>query len=185
MPCCAADRNDQCAAIRKPVCGAPVAGAQAHNIAGSIIVLDEAQTLPRPLLLPALRMLDVLCRYYGCSVVLCTATQPAFDSRQLGQGGLKLQGREIAPDPEGLAKELRRARIVQAGPMDDDTLIGQLTQTTQGFVIVNSRKHALDLYQLGKGTEGLIHLTTRQYPAIAAASSLRSATGFSPGNPVA
>lgn len=60
-----------------------------QNIAGSVIVLDEAQCLPRPLLLPALRMIDTLAAHYGCSIVLCTATQPAFDSRQLKQGGLR------------------------------------------------------------------------------------------------
>ena len=49
-----------------------------------------------------LRMIDTLCAHYGCSVVLCTATQPAFDSRQLKQG-LPLEGRELAPDPDRLS----------------------------------------------------------------------------------
>ena len=136
-----------------------------HNIAGSIIILDEAQALPRNLLMPALRMIDTLCAHYGCSVVLCTATQPAFDSRQLKQG-LPLDGRELAPDPVRLADELRRARIVQGGEMDDDALIDALRATPQGMVIVNSRAHALDLFNAAKvaGLDGLIHLTTRQYP---------------------
>lgn len=136
-----------------------------HNIAGSVIVLDEAQCLPRKLLMPALRMIDTLCAHYGCSVVLCTATQPAFDSRQLKQG-LTLQDRELAPDPVRLARELRRARIVPGGEMDDPALIEALRATPQGMVIVNSRAHALDLFTAAKaaGLEGLVHLTTRQYP---------------------
>ncbi|TRW97855.1 CRISPR-associated endonuclease Cas3'' [Paracoccus sp. M683] len=138
-----------------------------QNIAGSVIVLDEAQCLPRKLLIPTLRMIEVLSAHYGCSVVLCTATQPAFDSRQLKQGGLPLEGRELAPDPEGLAQRLRRAKVVRGGQMDDTALIGALSATPQGFVIVNSRAHALELFKAGQaaGTEGLIHLTTRQYPA--------------------
>ncbi|MGD9919440.1 MAG: CRISPR-associated endonuclease Cas3'' [Paenirhodobacter sp.] len=137
-----------------------------HNIAGAVIVLDEAQCLPRPLLLPALRMIDVLARHYGCTVVLCTATQPAFDSAQLEQG-LPLSGRELAPAPEALAREMRRARIVQGGPMDDAALIAALGATGQGMVIVNSRRHALSLYEAARaeGLGGLVHLTTRQYPA--------------------
>ncbi|CAM3358253.1 CRISPR-associated helicase, Cas3 family [Paracoccus aminovorans] len=137
-----------------------------HNIAGSVIVLDEAQALPRKLLMPALRMIDTLCAHYGCSVVLCTATQPAFDSRQLKQGGLPLEGRELAPDPVRLARELRRARIVQGGEMDDDALIEALRDTPQGMVIVNSRAHALELFNAARAEEfeGLVHLTTRQYP---------------------
>ena len=137
-----------------------------HNIAGSVIVLDEAQCLPRPLLLPTLRMIEALCAHYGCSVVLCTATQPAFDSRQLKSGGLMLEGRELAPAPDELARHLRRAHIRRAGEMDDTALIATLKDTPQGMVIVNSRAHALDLFNAAKadGLEGLIHLTTRQYP---------------------
>lgn len=138
-----------------------------HNIAGSVIVLDEAQALPRKLLLPTLRMIDTLAQHYGCTIVLCTATQPAFDSRQLKGGGLSLEGRELAPDPDGLASRLRRAQIVQGGVMDDAALIRALAPRTQALVIVNSRKHALALFRnaLTEGLEGLVHLTTRQYPA--------------------
>ncbi|MCD1620942.1 CRISPR-associated endonuclease Cas3'' [Salipiger manganoxidans] len=138
-----------------------------HNIAGSVIVLDEAQCLPRELLLPTLAMIDVLATHYGCTVVLCTATQPAFDSAELGLGGLPLAGRELAPDPAGLARELRRATIRTGAEMDDTALISALGDTPQGMVIVNSRRHALELYRGAEaaGLEGLVHLTTRQYPA--------------------
>ncbi|MTI42019.1 CRISPR-associated endonuclease/helicase Cas3, partial [Roseibium hamelinense] len=79
-----------------------------HNIARSVIILDEAQTLPRPLLKPAMRMLEELANSYGCTIILCTATQPALDKARL-EDGLPLQGRELAPDPQQLAKKLRRA----------------------------------------------------------------------------
>lgn len=138
-----------------------------HNIAGSVIVLDEAQCLPRKLLLPALRMIDVLAHHYHCTVMLCTATQPAFDSAQLRHGGLPLAGRELAPNPEALARELRRAQIVQGVPMTDSDLVAALGASHQAMVIVNSRRHALALFEAArsKGIDGLIHLTTRQYPA--------------------
>lgn len=135
-----------------------------HNIAGSIIILDEAQVLPRRLLAPTLRMIDALAAQYGCTIVLCTATQPAFDSAELN-AGLDLAGRELAPDPEGLADRLRRARIVAGGTMDDDALALALQGTPQSMVIVNSRKHALSLFRQVQGQPGALHLTTRQYPA--------------------
>jgi CRISPR-associated endonuclease/helicase Cas3 len=135
------------------------------NIVGSVIILDEAQTLPRPLLLPSLRMLDCLARQWGCSIVLCTATQPAVDERL--KGGLPLAGRdrELAPDPPELARRLRRARITSCGEMDNPALIAALRGQRQALVIVNSRKHALDLFEAGKagGLDGLVHLTTRQH----------------------
>ncbi|MHC0055653.1 CRISPR-associated endonuclease Cas3'' [Actibacterium sp. D379-3] len=138
-----------------------------HNIAGSVIILDEAQSVPRDLLLPCLRMLDALATHYGCTIVFCTATQPAFDSRHLQQGGLPLAGRELAPDPQGLARHLRRTRIERVGEMDDTALVAALGEVEQGLVIVNSRAHALALYRAAQAAEldGMIHLTTRQYAA--------------------
>lgn len=137
-----------------------------HNIANSVIILDEAQTIPRALLKPCIRMLDELALNYGCTIVLCTATQPALDQRRL-EGGLPLEGRELAPEPHGLAQKLRRTRIVQVGPMTNDTLIAALEAEPQALMIVNSRKHALELFREAgaKGLSGLVHLTTRQYAA--------------------
>ena len=137
-----------------------------HNIARSIIILDEAQTIPRPLLMPCVRMLDTLARHYRCTIVLCTATQPALGLPNLKEG-LPLEGRELAPDPHELAARLRRARIVPGGEMDTAALIEQLHAVPQGLVIVNSRVHALDLFRAAQaeGVDGLVHLTTRQYAA--------------------
>ncbi|PWE54967.1 CRISPR-associated helicase/endonuclease Cas3 [Metarhizobium album] len=141
-----------------------------HNIAGSIIILDEAQTIPRHLLSPAVRALDELARNYKCTIVLCTATQPALDERNfppMHPAGLPLAGRELAPDPERLARQLRRVTIQRAGEMGNADLIAALEETPQGLVIVNSRKHALELFREAEavGLTGLVHLTTRQYAA--------------------
>ena len=135
-----------------------------HNIAGSVIILDEAQTIPRPLLLPCLRMLDSMARLFHCSIVLCTATQPAVDEAVL-KGGLALAGRELAPDPAALARRLRRVQIGHAGVMDNLALVAALSGVQQGLVVVNSRVHALDLWNDAKGLDGLYHLSTRQYAA--------------------
>ncbi|MCY4099370.1 MAG: CRISPR-associated helicase Cas3' [Rhodobacteraceae bacterium] len=136
-----------------------------HNIAGSIIVLDEAQCLPRNFLIPILAMLDVLVTHYDCSVIFCTATQPVFDSRQLKNGGLKLEDREIAPKQGFFTQSMQRSKVIDVGYLSDDDLISELKINQQGVVIVNTRQHALDLYKLGNenGLQGLIHLTTRQH----------------------
>lgn len=137
-----------------------------HNIAGSIVILDEAQTIPRPLLKPCIRMLDTLAGLFGCTIVLCTATQPALGKPNFPDG-LDLAGRELAPDPEGLARRLRRTRIERVGEMDNAALVAALADEPQALTIVNSRKHALALYKDAKeaGLDGLVHLTTRQCAA--------------------
>lgn len=145
----------------------PSCARKLHNIAGSIIILDEAQTLPKALLMPIMRALEELALSYGCTIVLCTATQPALGRRPELPGGLPLEGRELAPDPAGLATKLARTRIVHAGEMDNAALLDGLAPCDQALVIVNSRRHALDLYRQAEeaGLTGLIHLTTRQYAA--------------------
>lgn len=136
-----------------------------HNIAGSVIVLDEAQTLPRHVLAPTVRMIDALVANWNTTVVLCTATQPAFDARRFPAGhdlALDLAGRELAPEPARLARRMTRVRVEFSGEMDDDALVAALGAVPQGLVIVNSRGHALALYRAAAGLEGAVHLTTRQ-----------------------
>jgi CRISPR-associated endonuclease/helicase Cas3 len=143
-----------------------------HNLARSVIILDEAQTLPRHLLAPCMRAIDELARNYGCTLILCTATQPALDAANFPKSkdgnqiliGLELKDRELAPDPARLGKELRRVSLRFDGPRTNRDLVFELQDQDQALVIVNSRKHALALYQDAKaeGLAGLVHLTTRQ-----------------------
>ncbi len=136
-----------------------------HNLARAVIVLDEAQTIPLHVLRPAVAVLDELVRNYGSSIVLCTATQPALKAPEFKGGFEKV--RELAPDPPSLHQQLARVTIVHEGMLSDDDLCNDLAQTEQVMVIVNSRKHALDLFQQAceVGMEGVVHLTTRQYAA--------------------
>ena len=137
-----------------------------HNIARSVIVLDEAQTIPLPLLRPCIEALRELVYNYGCTIVLCTATQPALAAPKFPDG-LPLDGRELAPDPPALARRLKRVSIRSVGAMEDDALVAALRETPQGLVIVNTRQHALNLYRACADAElvGIYHLTTRQYAA--------------------
>jgi len=135
-----------------------------HNLANAVIILDEAQTIPHHVLRPCVAALDELARNYGCSIVLCTATQPALQEPRF-PGGFEIgPERELAPDPARLHRELKRTTERLAGVMTDDDLVAELSGVDQALTIVNSRRHALALYQAAKsaGLGGLIHLTTRQ-----------------------
>ncbi|MGY6554310.1 MAG: CRISPR-associated endonuclease Cas3'' [Wenzhouxiangella sp.] len=129
-----------------------------HNIAGSVVILDEAQTLPLKLLRPAVAAIDELARNYRSSVVLCTATQPALNAPDF-HGGLE-QVRELAPNPPELFRKLDRVRVRHVGALDDDTLAAQLRELDQVLCIVNNRRHARALYQALADQPGARHLTT-------------------------
>ena len=130
-----------------------------HNIANSVVILDEAQTLPLHLLRPCVAALDELARHWRASVVLCTATQPALSQRDGFAEGFE-NVRELAPDPPRLYTELKRTRIQDAGTLEDAELAARLRDSPQVLCIVNTRRHAQELYEQLGDAEGSCHLST-------------------------
>jgi CRISPR-associated endonuclease/helicase Cas3 len=51
-----------------------------HNVANSVVIFDEVQMLPRHILLPCLKVINTLVSFYNTTTILCTATQPAFNT---------------------------------------------------------------------------------------------------------
>lgn len=131
-----------------------------HNLANSVIVLDEAQMIPINQLRSCIEALKELVEHYGCTVVFCTATQPALSSVF---GGLDMV-HEICPDVPELFDALNRVSYLYQGKLDDETLVDQLLAQDQILCIVDSRKQVRNLYDLLKGkvddTESVFHLST-------------------------
>jgi CRISPR-associated endonuclease/helicase Cas3 len=117
-----------------------------HRLANSVIILDEAQTLPTKLLAPTLAALDELVRNYGTTVVLCTATQPAVERRERFAVGLE-NVTPIVDDPAELHRSLRRVTVERAGELSDSELAARLSDEPQVLCIVNSRRHAAALFR--------------------------------------
>ena len=145
-----------------------------HNLAGSVIILDEAQSIPVPLLRPCMAAIDELARNYGASVILCTATQPALrtQDRALPQTeamkkrdeweGLDIPAeRELAPEPERLYEALKRVTVEwRREPVTDAEIAARFADRPQMLCIVNSRAHARDLFEAIREQAGAVHLTT-------------------------
>lgn len=129
-----------------------------HNIAGSVVVLDEAQTMPLKLLRPCVASIDELARNYRTSVVLCTATQPALEAPAF-EGGLT-GVRELAPEPAELFRQLERVRVRHVGTLSDEALADATRSREQVLCIVNNRRHARALFQAMSDLPGACHLTT-------------------------
>ncbi|MEA4966338.1 MAG: CRISPR-associated helicase Cas3' [Oscillospiraceae bacterium] len=133
-----------------------------HNIAESVIIFDEAQMLPVPYLLPCVSAISQLVRHYGCSAVLCTATQPALN-RMFEEMLPEYPPKEICPDAHGMYEYFRRVRFQKDGPLSDEQLAARLSQEKQVLCIVNNRKEAQAVYSL-LPKDGSYHLSTMMYP---------------------
>jgi CRISPR-associated endonuclease/helicase Cas3 len=136
-----------------------------HNIMNSVVILDEAQMLPRDLLLPCLASLRELSSAYRASIVLCTATQPALSTSDKFKDGLD-NVREIIAKPRDLYESLKRVNIRKLeGTITDEDLVQRLKQHEQVLCIVNTRGHARQLFELLRGTPGAYHLSALMCPA--------------------
>ena len=130
-----------------------------HSIANSVVILDEAQTLPLKHLRPCITALDELARNWRASVVLCTATQPALREADGFTGGFQ-HVRELAPAPQRLYATLRRTQMRCVGRMSDAELADRFNESPQVLCIVNTRRHARELYEQLADAEGACHLST-------------------------
>ena len=117
-----------------------------HNIAKSVLILDEVQMLPTHLLEPVLDVLRQLVAHYGVSVVLCTATQPALDESPHLKGLSNV--REMVPDSARLFAALKRVRY--EWPRDRAKVTWQevadeMRKERQALAVVNTKTEALAL----------------------------------------
>lgn len=137
-----------------------------HNIVNSVIILDEAQMLPVEYLKPCLYALSELVINYKCTVVFCTATQPAIKEYQ-GLLPDYITPVEIMDDPEGLYKRLKAVNTKWVGEVKQEALVEKIAEYKQALCIVNTRKSARELYESLKVIkhEGIYHLSAAMYPA--------------------
>ncbi len=63
--------------------GRPGASRKLHNLANSVLVIDEPQALPLRLLTPCLAALRALVEQFGCSVLFMSATVPPLQHAKL------------------------------------------------------------------------------------------------------
>ena len=134
-----------------------------HSIANSVVIFDEAQTLPREHLRPCVAAISALVSQFRATATLCTATQPALNDL-FAKYAPGVTIRELCPDPVALFAALRRVRFEQLGVTDAERLTEGLAVLPQVLCIVNSRNAAQEVYA-GLPRDGSFHLSTLMYPA--------------------
>jgi len=135
-----------------------------HNIAGSVILLDEAQAIPTEYLEPCLAALRELVEHYACTVVLCTATQPALDDQSNLRTALP-EIHEIIEAPQDLYDGLRRTQVEFTGTLTDEDLAARIGAEGHVLCIVSTKPQARALFEKLPDEEGIYHLSTNMYPA--------------------
>lgn len=131
-----------------------------HNLSESVIILDEAQMLPTEYLNPCLQALSELVLNYGSTVVICTATQPKIGDL-LNEN---LQPVEVIESPPDLYETFRRVNVNDLGSLSDEELSEMLKRHKQVLCIVNTRKHAQELYDAVSEYGTCYHLSARMCP---------------------
>lgn len=134
-----------------------------HNIAGSVIVLDEVQSLPSELLLPCLEAIRELASHYNCSIVLCSATQPAIGFREDFTKGLE-NVREIVCEPDILHTQMKRVKVENLKKQSNEQIIQRIVSCEQVLCIVNTKKQARKLFDGVRTEENAFHLSTLMTP---------------------
>ncbi len=121
-----------------------------HNIARSVVIFDEVQTLPTHLLNPLLNVLRELQRTYGVSFVFSTATQPAFSkSSSVIEGFAADEITEITEDTGRTFQQLQRVRYRFSSPVETigwATIAARMVEGKQALCVVNTRRHAFELW---------------------------------------
>lgn len=143
-----------------------------HNIANSVIVLDEAQMLPDNLLTVTLAMLEELAADFNVTVLLCTATQPALE----GLWPFGAHPREIVPFQDELSAVLGgRTTFVIEGKVRESDLVDALVSSRRVLCIVGTKRKARKIFEdvvaradvgglEGAAAAGVFHLSANMTP---------------------
>lgn len=146
-----------------------------HQLANSVIVFDEIQTLPIKTVHMFCNAVNYLTRHCNSSVVLCTATQPLLNKVDESKGRINFdKANEIMPDIETLFANLKRVevenKIKPQGWETDEVASLAIEQTNDSgscLVIVNTKKNAQAIYKACSNLTDypVYHLSTSMCPA--------------------
>lgn len=124
-----------------------------HNICNSVIVLDEAQTLPGDYLQPIVDTLKTYNKLFKVSVLFTTASQPVLSGLIKGcNPSASFDGienvTEIIPSAYQLHDKLRRVQLeIDNEGKTYDEVAAMLRQHKWVLCIVNTRRDAKELFK--------------------------------------
>lgn len=147
-----------------------------HNLARSVIIFDEIQSLPIKCVHLFCNGLQFLVKHAGSTAILCTATQPLLNGVNPEYGALEIPAEnELVRDVAVLFQELKRIEIENLlrpdGWRDEEIAhlaLNQLSKKGNCLVVVNTKAWAQKLFaccQPHLDADTLFHLSTSLCPA--------------------
>jgi CRISPR-associated endonuclease/helicase Cas3 len=147
-----------------------------HQMANSVLIFDEIQTLPVRCVHLFNNAVNFLVEQCGSSVVLCTATQPLLHRVDSSKGAIRIrENAEIMPDVPALFAQIIRYQTYDRRkpggwehPEAAQLAIDETRRAGSCLVVVNTKREALSIFKECKSSEAEIatyHLSTSMCPA--------------------
>lgn len=140
-----------------------------HNIAESVVIFDEVQTIPKEIILPTLGMLNDMQAVMKTSFLFCTATQPAYEKRSGFDGITAIT--PLIENPGILYDKTKRVSyhlLDQLAPISFTRLRDTVIEHNEAaLVIFNTKKDALEFFtqmKSGDSWDACYHLSTAMCP---------------------
>lgn len=149
-----------------------------HNLANSIIIIDEIQTLPIRMTALFNQMMNILHEIFGTTIVLCSATQPKLEQEKLEFPIHYTEPKDMISNVPMLYEKLKRVKVeIKKKKLDRMKIaefLMELIEERQNLLcILNTKTSARKVYEnlqsfveqwnQGKPTEEqitLFHLST-------------------------
>lgn len=130
-----------------------------HALANSIIVIDEVQAVPNHMVALFNQAVDFLAQYCGTTFVLCSATQPGFETAR--DYPLATPIVNMVPQNSAILEIFKRTELRNAGAMKleeiPDFLSEVAADTKSLLVICNKRAEAESLFRSLPTSDGEAH----------------------------
>ena len=133
-----------------------------HNISNSVVVFDEAQTLPFSVTRSTIESMMALCKYCRTAMVLSTATQPTFEFLNPNW-----KPDEVVKDVHAMYERMKRVniewRIKEETPLVN--IADESRDKEQCLVVSNIKSHAVKIFESWGEESGTYLFTTALCPA--------------------
>ncbi len=146
-----------------------------HQLAKSVIIFDEVQTIPVKCIYMFNLALRFLTQDCGSTVMLCTATQPLLDEVIPFQQSLPLSAKnKIIQNDQALYDSLKRVEVINrvqpkgwTSAEIADLAKEQFERSGSVLIVTNTKASAKNLFLLLKeqGNASVYHLSTNMCPA--------------------